>query len=49
MTGIMYDIPSDPTIQSVLITEKCVRDGEKPQVTLDSSKPRQALKTGVTL
>ena len=50
MTGIMYDIPSDPTIQSVLITERCVRDGEKPQVTRDSSKPRKPIRNaGVTL
>ena len=50
MTGIMYDIPSDPTIQSVLITEACVRDGEKPQVIRDSSKPRKPIRNaGVTL
>ena len=50
MTGIMFEIPSDPSIQSVLITEGCVRSGEKPQVTRDSSKPRQPIKNaGVTL
>ena len=50
MTGIMFEIPSDPSIQSVLITEGCVRNGEKPQVTRDSSKPRQPIKNaGVTL
>ena len=40
MTNIMYEIPSDPTIQSVLITEDCVRNGSKPVVTRDASKPR---------
>ena len=30
MTKIMYEIPSDPTIQSVCITERCVRTGEAP-------------------
>ena len=50
MTGIMFDIPSDPTIQSVLVTEKCVREQEKPQVTRDSSKPRKPIRNaGVTL
>ena len=50
MTGIMFDIPSDPTIQSVLVTEKCVREQEKPQVTRDSSKPRTPIRNaGVTL
>ena len=50
MTNIMYEIPSDPTIQSVLITEDCVRNGSKPVVTRDASKPRTPIRTaGVTL
>ena len=50
MTSIMYEIPSDPTIQSVLITEDCVRNGAKPVVTRDASKPRAPIKNaGVTL
>ena len=43
MTKIMYEIPSDPTIQSVLITEGCVRNGRSPQITRDaSSRPRES-------
>ena len=50
MTGIMFEIPSDLTIQSVLVTENCVRNGEKPVVVRDSSKPRQPIRNaGVTL
>ena len=50
MTGIMYDIPSDPAIQSVLVTEQCVRDKEKPQVTRDAANPRKPIRNaGVTL
>ena len=50
MTNIMYDIPSDQTIQSVLITEDCVRNGSKPVVTRDASKPRTPIRNaGVTL
>ena len=50
MTGTMFKIPSDPTIQSVLITEDCVRNGTEPQVTRDASHPRQPIKNaGVTL
>ena len=50
MTGIMFKIPSDPTIQSVLITEDCVRNGTEPQVTRDASHPRQPIKNaGITL
>ena len=41
MTGIMFEIPSDLTIQSVLITEECVRNGEKPTVERDASSPRK--------
>lgn len=50
MTKIMYEIPSDPTIQSVCITERCVREGELPQITRDAAKPRAPIKNaGVTL
>ena len=50
MTDIMYKIPSDPTIQSVLITEDCVRNGAEPQVTRDANHPRQPIKNaGMTL
>ena len=50
MTNIMYEIPSDPTIQSVLITEDCVRNGSKPVVTRDASKPRTPIRNaGVRL
>ena len=33
MTEIMYEIPSDPTIQRVLITRDCVENGSKPKIT----------------
>ena len=50
MTGIMYDIPSDLTIQSVLVTEECVRDRQKPQVARDNANPRNPIRNaGVTL
>ena len=50
MTDIMYKIPSDPAIQSVLITEDCVRNGTEPQVTCDEAHPRQPIKNaGITL
>ena len=50
MTKIMFDIPSDLTIQSVLITEDCVRGVGEPFVVRDSEKPRQPIRNaGVTL
>ncbi len=50
MTKIMYETPSAPTIHSVCITERCVREGEPPQITRDAAKPRAPIKNaGVTL
>ena len=50
MTDVMYKIPSDLSIKSVLITEDCVKNGAEPQVTRDASHPRQPIKNaGVTL
>jgi len=50
MTKIMFEIPSDLTIQSVLVTEACVRNGDKPHVVRDSEKPREPIRNaGVTL
>ena len=39
MTKIMYEIPSDLTIQMVLITEDCVRGGQ-PRIIRDENHPR---------
>ena len=32
MTDIMYDVPSDPTIEKVVVTADCVRGGTEPLV-----------------
>ena len=32
MTGIMFEIPSDPDITKVIVTEECVRGGCEPAV-----------------
>ncbi len=42
MTGIMYAIPSDLTIQKVIITPECVEGGQ-PQIVRDNAHPRQKL------
>ena len=39
LTKIMYEIPSDLTIQKVLITEDCVRGGQ-PRIIRDENHPR---------
>ena len=30
---IMYESPSDPTIEKIVITEECVKDGAAPEIT----------------
>ncbi len=48
MTDIMFEIPSDPTIQSVTITGECILNQEPPQVVRDPENLRQPVhKVGV--
>ena len=42
MTQIMYDIPSDPSVCKVTITEDCVRNGTDPLVERDVQSLQQA-------
>ena len=48
LTKIMYEIPSDPTITQVTITEDCVKNGAEPVILRDPEKAvrRAKLKTG---
>ena len=50
LTKIMYEIPSDPTVTQVTITEDCVRKGTEPVIERDPEKAvrRAKLKTGKT-
>ena len=32
MTGIMYKVPSDPSIAKIVITTECVENGTEPLV-----------------
>ena len=41
MNQIMYDIPSDPTIVKVSITEGCVKDKEPPELTRDLERTQR--------
>ena len=36
MMEIMYEIPSDPSIESVTITADCVENGSQPQIVHES-------------
>ena len=40
MTKIMYEIPSDPSITKVLITQACVEKGEEPEVVRSKERRR---------
>ncbi len=42
MTQVMYDVPSDPTIVRVTVTESCVREGAAPVIEREAghSRPR---------
>ena len=40
MTDVMYEIPSDLSIQSVEITQESVSENKPPKVVRDPSKPR---------
>ena len=42
MTNVMYEIPSDPSINEVLITKDCVEKGSQPELT--HAKERARLK-----
>ena len=48
LTKVMYDIPSDPTIVKVTITEDCVKNGAEPVIERDADKSvrRAKLKSG---
>ena len=48
LTELMYDIPSDPSIVRVSITEECVRDGAAPEIVRDPERAerRVKIKTG---
>ena len=41
MTQIMYDIPSDPTIVKVSITEGCVKNRQSPELTRDPERTQR--------
>ena len=32
MTKVMYEVPSDPTIRKVVITEECIKNGTEPEI-----------------
>ena len=41
MTRIMYDVPSDPEVVKVTITEDCIRSGAAPEILRDPEHSRR--------
>ncbi len=38
LTQLMFDIPSDPTVEKVVITAACVNDGAQPEIVYNPDK-----------
>ncbi len=45
LTGLMFEVPSDPTIEKVVITAACVTDGAKPEIVYNPDKKGRRLPT----
>ncbi len=43
LTQLMFDVPSDPTVEKVLITAACVTDGAKPDIVYNPDKKSRRL------
>ncbi|MEG2001150.1 MAG: ATP-dependent Clp protease ATP-binding subunit ClpX [Evtepia sp.] len=48
MTKVMYDVPSDPEIFEVVITEDCVKNNTAPQIHRDPNRPEHARLSAVS-
>lgn len=46
MTQIMYDIPSDPSVYKVIITEDCIKNGAQPEVLRDPERLERPFRLG---
>ena len=38
LTQLMFDVPSDPTIETVIVGEGCVKNGDKPELVIDPQR-----------
>ncbi len=44
LTRLMFDIPSDPTVEKVVITAACVTDGAQPEIVYNPDKKAPRMK-----
>ncbi|MBE6778798.1 MAG: ATP-dependent Clp protease ATP-binding subunit ClpX [Ruminococcaceae bacterium] len=45
LTQLMFDVPSDPTVEKVVITAACVNEGASPEIVYNPDKKNNRLKT----
>ena len=43
LTQLMFDIPSDPTVEKVLLTAACITEGAKPDIIYNPDKKNRRL------
>ncbi len=46
LTQLMFDVPSDPTVEKVVITAACVNEGAMPEIVYNPDRKNNRLKTG---
>ena len=39
----MYEVPDDKNISKVIVTEKCIKDGAKPEYVYDVSRKKDSV------
>ena len=42
MSDIMFEVPSDDTIRTVIINKKCITDGKQPKIIHEDKKLENA-------
>lgn len=47
LTGLMFDVPSDYTIEKIIVDEACVKDGAKPELIRDPERKPIKMKAPV--
>jgi len=46
LTGLMFEIPSDPTVERITVTSDTVKKGERPEIVRNPDKKAARLTTG---
>ena len=44
LTQLMFDLPSETTVEKVVITSACVNDGAKPEIVYNPDKRGSGLR-----